>query len=152
MSDTEATLRERRLRASDGRAGVPPLTVSVAMPADLTWLPAARGFAGTAGVALDFDIDTIADLRMAVDEMVSILITRAAAGGVVTLELLAEGDRIDVSGTVTVADPGPVDQTAFGWIVLTALARDISTAIDPDAAGGAALHIELTVVADRGGS
>lgn len=152
MSDTEATLRERRLRASDGYAGAHPLTVSVSVPPELTWLPAARGFAGTVGVALDFDIDTIADLRMAVDEMVSILITRAAAGGAVTLELLAEGDRIDVSGRVTVADAAPVDQTAFGWIVLTTLARDISTEIDTDAAGGATLHIRLTVVADRGGS
>lgn len=134
------------------RSGAGPLSASVTVPADLVHLPVARSIAAAMGAALDFDLDTIADLRMAVDEMASILITRAAQGSDIVLSFSAAHDTIEVSGRVAANDPSPIDQETFGWAVLTALVREVWAAAEPDGDGRTSLLVKLEVAPDRGGS
>jgi serine/threonine-protein kinase RsbW len=83
----------------------------------------------TAGLAarLDFTLDDIEDLRMAVGEACALVLEHADAGG----DLYANFDLSDGSIRVSVsadsskhADP---DQDSFGWQVLTALTSDVVT-------------------------
>lgn len=134
------------------RGGAGPLTVSVTMPADLVHLSVARAIGASLGAALDFDLDTIADLRMAVDEMASILITRAAEGAEISLSFAAANDLIEVSGRVPADDPAPIDQETFGWAVLTALVREVWSAAEPADDGRTSLLVKLEIAPDRGGS
>lgn len=126
--------------------------VAVAVPANLTDLPVLRSIAATVGTTLDFDIDAIADLRMAVDEMASMLMTRARDGARLSVQFSAAGDRVDVRAVVAAMDGVPVDQDSFGWTVLTTLARDVTASASETEPGRPDLAIRLSVVADRGGS
>lgn len=155
MANTEVnrtgTLREGM--TADGRGMTEmPVTVSAVLPAALTHLSVARSLASTVGVALDFDVDTIADLRMAVDEMASLLVTHAPTDGVIRLDFVGLGDRIDVEGRVAVVGAAGIDTESFGWTVLTSLVVDISTDVTPGTADDASVRIRVAVVADRGGS
>lgn len=129
-----------------------PLSLTLTMPADLTRLPVVRSLAATVGTDCDFDLDTIADLRMAVDEMTSILITRSVADGVINLAFEAHGDRVTVTGDTQTSTAEAMDEESFGWAVLAALVRDLAATVGADDQGGTSLRIALTVVTDRGGS
>src|SRR5690606_3746145 len=68
--------------------------VSVVIPAGLDHLPIPRRIAATLAATLDFDIDAVADLRMAVDEMVSTVVQRARPGAAVTTVFRAGPDSV----------------------------------------------------------
>jgi serine/threonine-protein kinase RsbW len=83
----------------------------------------------TAGLAarLDFTLDDIEDLRMAVGEACALVLEEADAGG----DLRAAFDLGDGSIRVSIsADSGSdaaTDEDSFGWQVLTALTSDVVT-------------------------
>lgn len=95
----------------------------------------------------DLDMDTVADLRLAVDEACTRLI-RSAVPGATLLVTVHPGDesvRIDASavcGTADVMAPG-----SFSWHVLSSLTDEVSTFSDgqrPGEAGGDVFGISLT--------
>lgn len=124
--------------------------ISVAMPADLTRLPLVRSIAAALAVALDFDIDAIADLRMAVDELVSTVATRARHGQQIVTTLVAEGDSVLVDCAAVVTDSDPVDEQSFGWMVLATLADAVDTSVTATDGGDSRLRIALTMSSNRG--
>lgn len=131
------------------RPSTGPFSIGATLPADPANVAIARSIAATVGSAIDFDVDTIADLRMAVDEMASILVTRAVDGSALQLSFIADDDLVTVTGTVAAAEPVGIDQAAFGWMVLSALVRDVTPQTSRDADGGTSLSITVTLVADR---
>jgi serine/threonine-protein kinase RsbW len=106
--------------------GVAAARIEVTIPADPAGLPLLRSIAAALAVALDFDIDTMADLRMAVDELGATVVTRARAGSPVTCRFLAEGDVVTVTASAPAAGDEPLDQGSFGWMVLTTLAESVT--------------------------
>jgi serine/threonine-protein kinase RsbW len=114
------------------------------VPADPARLPLLRSMAAALAVALDFDLDTMSDLRMAVDELASTVVTRARPGSPVTCTF----DAVDAAVTVTaLATPGtdePIDRGSFGWMVLTTLASDVTAEVRTEG-GDAELAMSLTV-------
>ncbi len=107
--------------------------VSVRLPAVSAYLSVLR--TATAGLAarLDFTLDQIEDLRIAVDEACAMLLRQAVPGTDLTAEFELTGEemtiRVEVS-TVGVVAPKRDD---FAWMVLTALADDVDAISDsPD--------------------
>jgi serine/threonine-protein kinase RsbW len=107
--------------------------VSVRLPAVSAYLSVLR--TATAGLAarLDFTLDQIEDLRIAVDEACAMLLRQAVPGTDLTAEFELTGEemtvRVEVS-TVGVTEPKRDD---FAWMVLTALADDVDATSDsPD--------------------
>jgi serine/threonine-protein kinase RsbW len=102
---------------ADGEANVVELRVA-ARPAMVAMVRAmAANLAGQA----DFDIDTIADLRLAVDEACGSLIMAARASARLECVFSVAGDAMSVVvGTVTDAEAN-VDKSGFGWQLLRAL-------------------------------
>ncbi|TDP97081.1 anti-sigma regulatory factor (Ser/Thr protein kinase) [Labedaea rhizosphaerae] len=74
----------------------------------------------------DFDLDAIADLKIAVDEACSMLIMQAAKGAVLRCTFGTDEDGIVVQSEVATDGNEPLDDTAFGWHVLSTLTDESS--------------------------
>ena len=110
------------------------------LPADSAYVAVLR--MTTAGLAarLDFTLDDIEDLRMAVGEASAILLERARPGGQLISRFRLEDDRIAVQVSVDAINPTPPATDSFAWQVLTTTASDVSAE-----AGDDVLTISLAV-------
>jgi serine/threonine-protein kinase RsbW len=110
------------------------------LPADSAYVAVLR--MTTAGLAarLDFTLDDIEDLRMAVGEASAILLERARPGGQLISRFRLEDDRIAVQVSVDAINPTPPATDSFAWQVLTTTATDVSAE-----AGDDVLTISLAV-------
>ncbi|NLU85158.1 ATP-binding protein [Rhodococcus sp. HNM0569] len=100
-------------------------------------LPVLRALAAAIAVHEDFDLDSIADIKLAMDEICTYLIVRAAPDAVLVcrLQYLDSCLRVEVS-TVT-ETPDDANQRSFGWHVLQSLTDwvDLQQSPDPDSGG-----------------
>ena len=126
----------------EGRADV-----ELRLPADSAYVSVLR--TTTAGLAarLDFTIDEIEDLRMAVGEASALVLPEADEGADLTCRFFMTPGRLTVTVTVATADPTEVDKDSFAWQVLTTLATEASVDV-----GGGELTVRLTVVSDLAGA
>jgi len=98
----------------------------VRLPADTAYVAVLR--MATAGLAarLDFTLDDIEDLRMAVGEASAILLDRARPGGQLVARFGLDADRIAVQVSVDALEPTIPDTDSFAWQVLTSTASDVT--------------------------
>jgi serine/threonine-protein kinase RsbW len=106
--------------------------VVITLPADSAYLSVLR--TATAGLAarLDFTIDEIEDLRIAVDEACAMLLPQAVPGVDITCEFRLEGGSIRVDVSVLTDDGEQPSRDTFAWTVLSALAGDVDSSVDED--------------------
>jgi serine/threonine-protein kinase RsbW len=104
----------------------------VRLPADSAYVAVLR--MATAGLAarLDFTLDDIEDLRMAVGEASAILLDRAKPGGLLIARFDLSEDRIDVRVSVDAVAPTMPDTASFAWQVLNTAATDVSAELGND--------------------
>jgi serine/threonine-protein kinase RsbW len=97
----------------------------VRLPADGAYVAVLR--MATAGLAarLDFTLDDIEDLRMAVGEASAILLERARPGGRLIARFRLTEGRIEVEVSVDAVKPTKPDTTSFAWQVLMSTASDV---------------------------
>lgn len=96
-------------------------TVTLSFGAQTQNVALARTLAASMSSRADLPLDQLEDVRLAVDEAVSQVITAAAPGARVTCRFDADGTTlaVRVSGpTTATAPPSP---TSFSWTVLSAL-------------------------------
>jgi serine/threonine-protein kinase RsbW len=88
----------------------------------------------TAGLAarLDFTLDEIEDLRIAVDEACAMLLPSAVPGAELEVEFELTADRMRVSVSVLTLDGEPPARDTFAWTVLSALAGDVDSRVSTD--------------------
>lgn len=127
--------------------------VAVTIPADVGRLSVLRSLAAVLAMSLDFDIDTVADLRMAVDELGATAVTRARTGSEVQFEFVADAasDTVSAHARAEVSDSTPVDEHSFGWMVLTTLTESVSGDIETRDGAPPSMRLSLTVRAVRDG-
>jgi len=105
--------------------------VELRLPAESAYVAVLR--MTTAGLAarLDFTLDDIEDLRMAVGEACALVLEHSDPGGDLhaTFDLSDGSIRVAVSADTTTVDADP-DEDSFGWQVLTALTSDVRTSRD----------------------
>lgn len=100
-----------------------------------------RVVAADLAARVDFDLDAVSDLRMAVDEACATLATLAQPGARLRCRMQVDTDRITV--TVRVPDPGAsISQVSFGWRVLATLTDEVEVLDEADD-GAASLGIRL---------
>ncbi len=123
---TEAT------QTTDVAGAKPRDVVVITLPASSAYLSVLR--TATAGLAarLDFTIDEIEDLRIAVDEACAMMLPQAVPGAEISCEFALEGDTMTVSVSVLTLDGEEPSRDTFAWTVLAALAGDVSSHSDPD--------------------
>jgi serine/threonine-protein kinase RsbW len=89
---------------------------------------------------LDFTLDDIEDLRIAVDEACAMLLPHAAPGGVLACRFQLSGDRLDITVLLPTQNAVLPARDTFAWTVLTALAGDVDAGVDDEGAAWIALH------------
>lgn len=121
----------RALPAEQPLGGVPADRVTVRMPADGAYLSVLR--TATAGLAarLDFTLDDIEDLRIAVDEACAMLLSQAIPGSSLECSFSLEPDCMAISVSVPCLNPRPPSADTFAWTVLSALAGSVEAQAGP---------------------
>ena len=106
--------------------------VTIKLPAAGAYLSVLR--TATAGLAarLDFTLDEIEDLRIAVDEACAMLLAQAVPGADLDCTFTLNGDSIRVSVSVLTLDGQQPSRDTFAWTVLTALAGEVDSSVDAE--------------------
>jgi len=120
-----------------------PRSVLVRVGATAAQLPPLRVVAGDLAARADFDLDAVADLRLAVDEAAAELVTVAAPGASITCTFLVGDDGVEATVTVPVEPTTTLRTDSFGWRVLATLVDDVHLLDDSDG-GQPVLGIALT--------
>jgi serine/threonine-protein kinase RsbW len=101
--------------------------VEIRLPADSAYLSVLR--TATAGLAarLNFTLDEIEDLRIAVDEACAMLLPHSITGTPLCCRFMLTAETLEVTVTVATTDGELPQRATFSWTVLTALAGDVDT-------------------------
>lgn len=112
--------------------------VELRVPTGLGQLAVVRAVTESLATREDFDLDAVADLKMAVDEACASLISRAALGASLDCVFEASAEALAVTVRTTTGAPGVPNQHSFGWHVLATLTDELSAeqvARDEDPSG-----------------
>ena len=106
--------------------------VAVCMPAEGAYLSVLR--TATAGLAarLDFTLDEIEDLRIAVDEACAMLLAQAIPGTNLECAFDLGAEEMTITVSVTAAEPRTPAKDTFAWTVLSALAGTVDSQLGTD--------------------
>jgi serine/threonine-protein kinase RsbW len=128
-----ATTAATAVMAAGEAAGDPAVQdqVTIRMPAEGAYLSVLR--TATAGLAarLDFTLDEIEDLRIAVDEACGMLLAQAAPGADLECDFTLGEDRMSIAVSTLAAHPCPPARDTFAWTVLAALAGSVDAWVGP---------------------
>jgi serine/threonine-protein kinase RsbW len=105
-------------------------TVSLRLPADSAYLAVLRTAAAGLASRLNFTLDDIEDLRIAVDEACAMLLPRAAGEAVLECTFELKPGELDIAVSLPTADGTLPSRDTFAWTVLTALAGEVDSAAD----------------------
>ena len=121
--------------AQDGRRAE---RLELRVPTTATQLPAVRAMAGDLAIRMDYDLDAVEDLRLAVDEA-SATLTQIATGGA-PLTVIFETTRagLHIEAWVPTDAGTEVPRDGFGWAILVTLvdAVDARRATQAEVPGG----------------
>lgn len=110
--------------------------VEVRIAPSATLLSAVRVVAADLAARQDFDLDAVADLRVAVDEACATLVPLAAPGTMLSCQFTIHtghtgsnpdnvADAIEVLAMVTAKHPTQVPQNTLGWRMLSTLTDEV---------------------------
>jgi serine/threonine-protein kinase RsbW len=121
-------------------------TVRLELPASSGYLVLARSAAAAMCAELNYPLDRLEDVKLAVDEGCSLMLSDTDADEVITLVLSPDEDgRLDISITATTRHGKAPKATSFAWTVLCALVDQVSAT----AAHG---RLTISLQASRGDS
>jgi serine/threonine-protein kinase RsbW len=106
--------------------------VELRIPADSAFLSVLR--TATAGLAarLDFTLDDIEDLRIAVDEACAMVLPQALTGTDLNCAFYLGGDTLRVAVAAECDSPRPPSHDGFAWTVLSALTTSLDAQVEGD--------------------
>lgn len=119
--------RDRLAAGEDRAVAVAPTadTVEVVLPAREDFVPMLRNTAAALAARMEFNLDEIDDLRIAVDEACALLLARAGAGSDLRGRFGLDGDVVTAAVSVAADTPDLPEPDSLGWMVLTALAGPV---------------------------
>src|SRR5215211_5201387 len=104
--------------AQDGRRAE---RLELRVPTTPTQLPAVRAMAGDLAMRMDYDLDAVEDLRLAVDEACATLAQIAAGDSPLTVVFETSRAGLHIEAWVPTVDGKEVPRDGFGWAVLATL-------------------------------
>ena len=109
-----------------------PPDAELRLPADSAYLAVLR--TATAGLAarINFTIDDIEDLRIAVDEACAILLPQAVPASELQCRFWLGDATMTMAVGATCTDPRPPAEQGFAWRVLSALTTFATSEVDDD--------------------
>jgi serine/threonine-protein kinase RsbW len=123
-------------RPSAGKADV-----SLRVPADGAYVSVLRTMTAGLAARLDFTVDDIEDLRIAVGEACALVLPEALPGGDLEAEFRQTAGTLTVSVRVPTIGRAQPDYESFAWQVLSTLATEAVADADED-------HLAVTFTTD----
>lgn len=121
-------------------------TVEVTVDAEPDAVPVVRNVAADLATRMDLQLDTIADLRLAVDEACGILLEHAFSPATLHCRFIRTATTITTRVEVPSSDGSSVPQEGFSWYVLNALVDSVDSFSDVRASDDArVVVIEFSV-------
>ena len=108
------------------------------VPTTATQLPAVRAMAGDLAIRMDYDLDAVEDLRLAVDEACATLSQIGAGDEPLTVIFETTRAGLHIEAWVPTAEGTEVPRDGFGWAILATLvdAVDARSATQAEVPGG----------------
>lgn len=121
--------------AQDGRRGE---RLELRVPITPTQLPAVRAMVGDLAMRMDYDLDAVEDLRLAVDEASAILALVSVGEAPLTVVFETSRTGLHIEAWVPTVQGKEVPRDGFGWAVLATLvdAVDASRSTESEVPGG----------------
>jgi serine/threonine-protein kinase RsbW len=104
--------------AQDGRRAE---RLELRVPTTATQLPAVRAMAGDLAIRMDYDLDAVEDLRLAVDEACATLTQIGAPDTPLTVIFETRRAGLHIEAWVPTAEGVDVPRDGFGWAILATL-------------------------------
>ena len=105
--------------------------IRLSIPASPAWVVLVRTAASACCARLDFPVDRLEDVRLAVDEVATLLVADAEPEAELVCELTPFDDgRLEVRMSAATTSRRLPPSDSFAWAVLTALVDDVTTAVD----------------------
>jgi serine/threonine-protein kinase RsbW len=115
--------------------------VSLRVPADGAYVSVLRTMTAGLAARLDFTVDDIEDLRIAVGEACALVLPEAAADGDLVADFRQTPGTLTVSVRVSTSGRTEPDYESFAWQVLSTLAAEATARADDR-------HLEITFSSD----
>jgi serine/threonine-protein kinase RsbW len=106
--------------------------VVLRLPAAGAYLSVLRTATASLASRLDFTLDDIEDLRIAVDEACALLLPYAVEGADLECVFDMGPGELTVAVTVATDRPAPIAQDSFAWTVLNALVGEVTSDVTSD--------------------
>lgn len=103
----------------------------IRLPAETAYVAVLRMAAAGFAARLDFTLDDIEDLKMAVSEACSLVLADATPGGDLHAAFFLSDQQIEIAVTADAVDARPPDESSFGWQVLSTSAARTSASATP---------------------
>ena len=137
-------VESRGTAAQDGRRAD---RLELRVPTTATQLPAVRAMAGDLAMRMDYDLDAVEDLRLAVDEACATLASVASGDAPLTVVFETTRVGLHIEAWVPTADGQDVPRDGFGWAVLATLVDAVegrpSTQADVPAGDGSGASVAV---------
>ena len=118
--------------------------IEVRIPAQRAQLFVIRSLVAAIALRQDFDLDEVEDIKLAVDEVCSSLVSRAQPGESMTCRFDVGSESIAIVASVGTGVAQPVERGTFGWHVLVTVADHVTTWITPGDTTPHVVHVWLT--------
>lgn len=112
-------------------------------------LAVVRMLVGAIATFEDLDVDTVADLRLAIDELCTQLIRTAAPGAMLRVVIDPGDDDVTVEASAAGHGADALTVGSFSWHVLTSLVDDVQTFQDGHEPGSAGEVFGVTLTTRR---
>ena len=106
--------------------------VELRIPADSAYLSVLRTVTAGLAARLDFTLDDIEDLRIAVDEATAMVLPQTLPDSDLSCAFFLGNARLGVAVTAQCSSPRPPSQNGFAWTVLSALTTSLDAQVDGD--------------------
>jgi serine/threonine-protein kinase RsbW len=115
-----------------GSARPVPDVISIRLPAHSAYLSVLRTTTASLAARLDFTIDDIEDLKIAVDEACAMILGDAVDGTALNCEFELVGTTMRISVSALSRDGRVPPRDTFAWTVLAALVTEVDSCVEPD--------------------
>ncbi len=129
----------------DGRRGE---RLELRVPITPTQLPAVRAMVGDLAMRMDYDLDAVEDLRLAVDEASAILSLVSLGEAPLTVVFETSRSGLHIEAWVPTVEGKEVPRDGFGWAVLATLVDSVDAGRSTSAAvaGGDGGDVPVAVI------
>ena len=114
--------------------------VELRLPADGAYAAVLRTLTAGLAARLDFTMDDIEDLRIAVSEAIAMVLEQADTGADLVCRFRLEPGELRLEVATSSESPAEPDYDSFGWQVLTTLTSSAGVDASP---GNYAVHISV---------